>query len=113
MSKSEREARLEHVKVLGRIEYRILSSCEIFGVLTFDDKEKRLWKFDDHGLDMELIKPFRANAAPTEFSAIKISAGSRKVFEIRWGRAGNFKVVFYEPGDWERTLLDWPDPIPF
>jgi len=19
----------------------------------------------------------------------------------------------YEPGDWERTLLDWPEPVPF
>ena len=24
----------------------------------------------------------------------------------------NFRVILYEPGDWERTLLDWPEPIP-
>jgi hypothetical protein len=26
---------------------------------------------------------------------------------------GSFKVVTYEPGDWQRELLDWPDPVPF
>jgi hypothetical protein len=35
------------------------------------------------------------------------------VLEIRWDNTGSFKVVAYEPGDWERELLDWPERVPF
>jgi len=113
MAKIEREARLHRAKVLGRIAYRILRSSEIEGVLTYDGEEKHLQKNDDDGLDMELIVPFRPDALATEFSRIQIRVGARKVFEIRWDSANNFKVVLYELGDWERELLDWPEPIPF
>jgi hypothetical protein len=113
MAKIEREARLQRAKVVGRIAYRLLRSCEIEGVLTYDGEEKHLQKCDDDGLDMELIEPFRPYALVTEFSRIQIRVGGRKVFEIRWDSANNFKVVLYEPGDWERELLNWPEPIPF
>jgi hypothetical protein len=67
----------------------------------------------EDGLCLELLQPFRADALPTEYSEIEIRYHNRKVFCIRWDSADHFKVVMYEPGDWEQTLLDWPEPIPF
>ena len=66
-----------------------------------------------YGLTGELVVPYRPHALPTEFSRIQIRAHGRKVFDIRWDSEKNFSVVTYEPGDWERTLLDWPAPVPF
>jgi hypothetical protein len=63
-------------------------------------------------LTAELIVPFRRHALRAEFSEIQIRADGRKVFVIRWDVARNFRVVTYEPRDWERTLLGWPEPIP-
>ena len=62
---------------------------------------------------MELLQPFRPHALATEYSEIEIRCEGRKVFDIRWDKADHFKVRLYEPGAWERTLLDWPEPIPF
>ena len=112
MNRSDREARLQRAKVLGRIAYRHLYCCEIVGVLTYEGEEKHLYQLDEDGLAAELIVPFRPQALPFEFSRIQIRAAGRKVFEIRWDGAKNFKLVTYEPGDWQRTLLDWPEPIP-
>jgi hypothetical protein len=64
MSKADREARLQHVKALGRVAYRFLRTSEIEGVLNFDGEEKHLSKFDEDGLCMELLQPFRAGALP-------------------------------------------------
>ena len=62
---------------------------------------------------MELLEPFRATALSTEYSQIQIRFDGRKVFDIRWDRAGSFKAVHFEPGAWERWLIDLPEPIPF
>lgn len=67
---------------------------------------------DEDGLAAELIVPSRPHALPNEFSRIQIRAEGRKVFEIRWDGTKNLRVVTYEPGDWERPLLGWPEPIP-
>jgi hypothetical protein len=32
-------------------------------------------------------------------------------FVIRWSAAGDFRIVTFEPGDWERTLDAWSAPI--
>jgi hypothetical protein len=64
------------------------------------------------GLSAELMAPFRAWARPTEYSQIQIRIDGRKVLDIRWDRAGSFKAVHFEPGEWERVLIDLPDPIP-
>jgi hypothetical protein len=87
--------------------------CEIVGVLSYEGEEKHLYMLDEDGLTAELIVPFRAHATPTEFSRIQIRVGGRKVFEIRWDGAKHFRIVAYEPGPWEQTLFDWPEPIPF
>ena len=81
-------------------------------MLVYENEEKHLHMLDDDGLAAELIVPFRPHAQPNEFSRIQIRAGGRKVFDIRWDSAKNFRAVTYDPGDWERTLLDWPEPIP-
>ena len=62
---------------------------------------------------MELLEPFRATALSTEYSQIQIRFDGRKVFDIRWDRAGSFKAVHFEPGEGERVLIDLPEPIPF
>jgi hypothetical protein len=82
-------------------------------MLTFDGEDKHLSKFDEDGLCMELLQPFRAGALPTEYSEIEIRYRGRRVFGIRWDKADHFKVHRYEPGDWEITLIGWPEPIPF
>ena len=98
--------------MFGRIAYRELRSSDIEGVLTYDGEQKYVRLFEEGELFAELIEPFRPYALATEFSRIQIRVSGRKVFEIRWDRAGHFKVLLYEPGDWERTLLDLPQPIP-
>jgi hypothetical protein len=112
MSKADREARLQHVKALGRIAYRILRQSEIEGVVSFEGENKYVREFDDDDLAGVLYVPQRADAAPTEQSEIQIRFCGRKVLYIRWDRAGRFRVLLYEPGTWERILFDWPEPIP-
>jgi hypothetical protein len=79
----------------------------------FDGEEKRLSKLEEDGLSLELLQPLRANALPTEYSEIEIRHRDRRVFCIRWDGANHFKVIVYEAGDWEQTLLGWWEPIPF
>jgi hypothetical protein len=113
MQKAEREARLERAKQLGRIAFRILRSSEIEGVLDYDGEEKHLRTFVEDGLNMQLVEPSRSDASPDEFSRIVIRQGRHRVFQIQWDKSGDFTVSFFEPGDWEWTLHDWPPPIPF
>ena len=113
MLKPEREARLQRAKELGRIAYRILKSSEIEGMLDYDGEEKHLRIFEEDGLYMEMVEPFRSDACPNEFSRIVIRQGRHKVFQIQWSTGDYFTVSFFEPGDWEWTLRDWPPPIPF
>ena len=113
MLKPEREARLQRAKELGRIAYRILRSSEIEGVLDYDGEKKHLRKFEEDGLYLEMVEPFRSDAWPSEFSRIVIREGRHKVLQIQWGADDYFSVSFFEPGNWERTLRDWPPPIPF
>jgi hypothetical protein len=104
MLKSDREARLQRAKALGRIAYVLLRASKIEGVLEYDGEDKYLRKFDYDWLFIELLTPFRAGAQPTEYSSIEIRHGRLKVFEIRWDKAGSFKIVTFKPGEWERTL---------
>ena len=104
MQRAEREARLERAKELGRIAYRILRSSEIEGIFDHDGEPKHLRTFVEDGLNMQLAEPFR----PDEFSRIVIRKGRHRVFQIQWSKSGDFMVSFFEPGDWELTLHDWP-----
>jgi hypothetical protein len=46
-----------------------------------------------------------------EYSQLRIHDAGRKVFEIRWDKAGGFKVTHYDPGDWERTIRGVQRPV--
>jgi hypothetical protein len=74
--------------------------------------EKRMRILEEGGLSADLLAPFRAWALPSEYSQIQIRFDGRKVFEIRWDRAGAFKAIHFEPGEWERAPIDLPEPIP-
>jgi hypothetical protein len=113
MQKAEREARLQRAKELGRIAFLILRSSEIEGIFDHDGEKKQLRIFEEDGLNMQMLEPFRSDAGPDEFSRIVIRQGLRRVFQVQWSKSGDFAVSFFEPGDWEWTLRDWPPPIPF
>lgn len=114
MNKQEREAKLLRVKALGRIAYRSVKAYgEIGGVMTFDGEQKQLREFGEDRLHIELLEPFRAAALPTEWSSLLIRYSNSKVLEVTWDKADQFKLLRYEPGDWERILHNWPEPIPF
>lgn len=100
------------VKALGRIAYRHLRDAEIVGIITVGGEEKRWRRLEDGGLSAELLEPFRQAALLTDHSQIQIRYFGRKVLDIRWDRAGSFKAVHFEPGEWEGVLIDLPDPIP-
>ena len=68
--------------------------------------------FQERGLSGDLPAPFRAWALPTEYSQIQIRSGARNVFDIKWDRAGSFKIHF-GPCEWERVRIGLPEPIPF
>jgi hypothetical protein len=112
LHRDDRHERLLTIKALGRIAYRHLKEAEIVGNITVGGEEKRWRKFEEDGLSAELLEPFRAAALSTEYSQIQIRFDGRKVFEIRWDRAGSFKATHFEPGEWERVLIDLPEPIP-
>jgi hypothetical protein len=97
MLKPEREARLQRAMALGRIAYAILRASKIEGMLTYDGEDKHLRQFQDGALYMELLIPFRPTAQPTEYSSIEIRHGRLKVFEIRWNKDGQFKIVVFKP----------------
>lgn len=101
MSRADRQERLQTIKALGRIAYRHLRDAEIVGNITVDDEEKRMRILEEGGLTAELIAPLRSSALPTEHSRIQIRFDGRKVFDIRWDRAGSFKAIHFEPGEWE------------
>jgi hypothetical protein len=113
MQRAEREARLERAKELGRIAYVILRSSEIEGMLEYDGQEKHLRTIEEDGLILEMLEPFRSDADPSEFSRIVIRKGGHRVLQIQWSKSGDFTLVFFEPGDWEWTVREWPPPIPF
>ena len=77
-------------------------------MLDYDGEEKRLREFEEDGLNMQLAEPFRPDASPDEFSRIVIRQGRYRVLQIQWSKSGDFTLVFFEPGDWEWTLRDWP-----
>jgi len=100
---SEREARRERAKALGRIAYRLARAGTIFGNLEIEGEEKRLLKFRRCFLFIDLYEP-RSQAFETEFSELQVSYDGANVLEIRWDRTGSFKLVTFKPGEWERTL---------
>jgi hypothetical protein len=113
MPNADREARLERAKAIGRIAYSHVRWADIEANLPIDGEEKQLRELIEQGIAIDLAAPFRSYARPDEFSRLRIRVHGEKVFEVRWDKAGGFKVVHCDQGDWERTLRAWPAPIPF
>ena len=113
MNKQEREARLQRVKKLGRRAYRVLQDGDILGNITIKGELKRVRTFDDGFLFGELTAAHRSSTDPADFSQLQIRADGRKVLDIRWDGSRHFRVLHFEPGDWERTFWrTWLKPIP-
>jgi hypothetical protein len=93
--------------------YRFLRTSEIEGTLECDGEDKHLSKYEEDGLCLELLEPFRAGVLPAEYSELEIRYRAGRSSTFAGIGPATFKVVMYEPGDWEQTLLDWPEPIPF
>lgn len=111
MKHADREARLQRAKAIGRIAYSRVRNTAIFGNVPINGEEKQLRKLDVVGIAIEIAAPFRVSARPEEFSRLRIRHHGAKVFEIRWDKTGFFKIIHYDPGDWERTLR--AEPIAF
>jgi hypothetical protein len=100
-------------KELGRIAYRLAQAKEVYGVIDVEHEEKHLREFEERGLIVTLLSPFRAAAHENEFSSLHVRYYRRKVLHLRWTKAGDFKVVTFDEGDWEHILWEQPAPIPF
>lgn len=99
--KADRKARLERAKAIGRVAYSHVRWANIFGNMPVDGEEKQLRELTERRIVIELYYPFRPTARPDEFSRLQIRVHGHKVFEIRWDKTGYFKVVAFEPGNWE------------
>lgn len=109
MPNSEREARREHAKQIGRIAYRLARASKIEGVNDIEGEDKHWRQYRRGFISIDLDEPFRASASETEFSRLRVSYAGVNVFEIRWDKTASFKVVKFQPGEWEGTLLAMSD----
>ena len=111
MDRAGRLKRLQKIKAIGRLAYRVLKDADIFfGIITVQGENKLLRTFEEGSLSAELLMP-HPSKTPSDFSEIVIREHGRMVFLIRWDSTGSFKVMLFKPGDWERELEHW-DPIP-
>jgi hypothetical protein len=65
--------------------YRFLRTSEIEGTLECDGEDKHLSKYEEDGLCLELLEPFRAGALPAEYSELEI--------RYRAGRSSTFAGI--------------------
>lgn len=104
MRASDRQTKLQRAKELSRIAYSFLRFEDIVGVITLEGEEKHLREFNQQPLSGSLLIPFRSTASGDEFSRIQVRHLGRKVLELRWSKTGDFKLMVYEPGEWEEQL---------
>ena len=86
VKRADREARLERAKAIGRVAYRLARDAKISGFIEIEGERKLVRDFesDDDFLQLRYV--------------------GQKVFQVRWSKAGSFKIVTFESGDWERIL---------
>ncbi|MET4315706.1 hypothetical protein [Bradyrhizobium sp. RT4b] len=101
MPNSDRAARVERAKALGRIAYRLARDGEIVSNVELEGEGKQLTEYRRGFLLVDLGRPWRWGAFETEFSRLRISYAGEKVLELRWDRTGVFNVVQFRPGEWE------------
>jgi hypothetical protein len=110
---ADRDARRRRATELGRIAYRLVREEAASGVLELDAEEKHLREFEESGIEVQLLTPFRADARPDEFSRLQVRRYGRKVLELRWSKVSDASIVAFEEGDWEDVLESEPPPIAF
>ena len=110
MNKLDREARQERAKAIGRIAYRLARAAKIEGFIEIEDGRKFVREWHRGYLTIALYAAANATPRDTDFSQLRVHYAGRKVFAIRWNVAGDFKIVTFEPGDWEQSLRAWPMP---
>lgn len=103
MRASDRQARLTRAKELGRVAFDALRFEDIGGIITVENEQKQFREFAQLGLTGTLLTPFRPTR-PDEFSRIQIRHLGHKVLDLRWSKAGDFRLVTFERGDWEELL---------
>lgn len=103
MRSADRQARLMRAKELGRLAFDALRFEELVGIMTIEDEQKQFREFAQRGLSGSLLTPFRPQRLD-EFSRIQVRHLGRKVLDLRWSKAGDFRLVTFEPGDWEELL---------
>jgi hypothetical protein len=57
------------------------------------------------------VPPPIKSARPSAYTILVRFNGS-KVLSVAWDDTRTVVSIF-KPGDWERALRDWPEPIPF
>jgi hypothetical protein len=105
------EARLQRAKAIGRAAYRLVRDAPIGGYIEIESGRKLARDYRRGSLAIELYAAAGQQPCDGEFSQLRIRCAGRKVFVIRWSVAGAFKIVAFEPGDWQRDL-QVPDSDP-
>lgn len=116
MRRSDREAKLEWARTLGRIAYGRVRFFRQEGMIVLDGERKRFYEFGEDGLFVSMTRPW-SNDDPTELSRLCVylhHCSGRKVLDIEWNGSGYFQILTYKPdGDWDEAVCDWHVPIPF
>jgi hypothetical protein len=104
MADLDRKARRERAKELGRAAYRLGQAGEIIGNVITEGEDKRLLEYHRGRIFIELWHPWRSDASEDEFSRLRVRYAGSLVLELRWTKAGSFRVLKFERGEWERSV---------
>jgi hypothetical protein len=108
VTKADRQARLQRAKAIGRIAYRRACDAKIEGFIELEGERKLIRDFKHGRLSIAFYAAAGEPPFDDDFSQLRLRYAGRKVFEIHWNAAGSFKVVTFEPGDWEIAIADQP-----
>jgi hypothetical protein len=116
MRRSDREAKLEWARTLGRIAYGRVRFFQQGGLIVLDGATKEFYELSEDGLFVRMSRPLR-KGDPTEMSRLCVYRDNplgKKVLDIEWNGSGYFQILTYKPdGDWEDAVCDWHMLIPF
>lgn len=101
MQATDHQTRPERAKAIGGVAYRLVRDAKIGGFIELEGERKQIWEFTQGSLSIELFAATGRPSRSADFSQLRIPYGTRRVLQIRWDDDDRFKVVHYEPGDWE------------
>lgn len=110
---ADRATRLERVKAIGRVAYRLGSAEKIDCFIELEGERKLVRELSRGRVSIDLFAAAGLSPRTAGLSELRVRHAGRRAFQIRWDLDGRFKVVHYEPGDRERTLRVWPAPVTF